>query len=295
MKPVLTVACAWLALISATVQAQEGGTLEKIKSRGEITIGHRDASIPFSYVTGGTQPVGFAIDICMDIVSAIKQRLNMPALKVNYQSVTSQNRIPLVQNGTVDLECGSTTNSLTRQQQVAFSPNYIMVNVGVAVKKASGIQSLADLSGKTIVTTTGTTSIPLLRAHKRAENLQVNEIYGKDHADSFLSLESDRAVAFVMDDILLAGQIASSKSPGDYRILPDVLRQEPYGIMLRKDDPQFKGLVDVTVRDLMKSGRINALYAKWFTSPIPPRGINLNFPMTDATAELYRNPTDKGI
>jgi glutamate/aspartate transport system substrate-binding protein len=294
MKPLLAAVCATIALVSASVQAQEG-TLDKIKSKGEITIGHRDASIPFSYVTGSSQPVGFAIDICMHVVDAIKQRLNLASLKVSYTTVTSQNRIPLVQNGTVDLECGSTTNSMVRQQQVAFSPNYIMVNVGVAVKKSSGIQSLADLNGKTIVTTTGTTSIPLLRAAKRAENLQVNEIYGKDHADSFLSLELDRAVAFVMDDILLAGQIASPKNPGDYKILPDVLRQEPYGIMLRKDDAQFKGLVDVTVRELMKSGRINALYAKWFTSPIPPRGINLNFPMTDATAELYRNPSDKGI
>lgn len=294
MKPILSSVGLALCVFATSAHAQEG-TLDKIKLKNEITIGHRDASIPFSYVTGGSQPVGFAVDICMHIVDAVKQRLSLPSLKINYMTVTSQNRIPLVQNGTVDLECGSTTNSMARQQQVAFSPNYIMVNVGVAVKKASGIQSLADLQGKTIVTTTGTTSIPLLRSHKRSENLQVNEIYGKDHADSFLSLETDRAAAFVMDDILLAGQIASSKNPSDYKILPDVLRQEPYGIMLRKDDPQFKGLVDVAVRDLIKTGKIQELYSKWFNSPIPPRGITLQFPMSEATRELYRNPNDKGI
>jgi glutamate/aspartate transport system substrate-binding protein len=163
------------------------------------------------------------------------------------------------------------------------------------VKKNSGINSFVDLAGKTITTTTGTTSIPLLRTYRKNDNLEVNEIYGKDHSDSFLLLQSDRASAFVMDDVLLAGQIAASQQPGDYKILPEVLRQEPYGIMLRKDDPQFKGLVDVTIKDLMKSGKINELYAKWFTSPIPPRGVNLNFPMTEATRELYKNPTDKGI
>jgi glutamate/aspartate transport system substrate-binding protein len=151
------------------------------------------------------------------------------------------------------------------------------------------------LNRKTNATTSGTTSIPLLRAYKKADNVEVNELYGKDHADSFLLLESDRASAFIMDDVLLAGQIASSKSPNDYKILPEVLRQEPYGIMLRKDDQQFKALVDATVIDLMKSGRINAMYAKWFTTPIPPRGVNLIFPMNEATRDLYRNPNDKGI
>lgn len=296
MKPLLPLLCASLCVAPLPALAQSG-TLDKIRAANAITIGHRDASVPFSYLPSGsgTEPVGFAIDICMHVVDAIKNKLGLPSLKINYQGVTSQNRIPLVQNGTVDLECGSTTNSTARQQQVAFSPNYIMVSVGVAVKKASGINSLADLNGKTIATTTGTTSIPLLRAHKRAENLQVTEIFGKDHSDSFLLLETDRASAFVMDDILLAGQIAGSKAPGDYKILPDSLRQEPYGIMMRKDDPQFKAVVDGAVRELMTSGKINELYAKWFTSPIPPRGINLAFPMTEATRELYLHPTDKGV
>lgn len=282
--------------VGGSALAQDNDTLAKIARAKSITIGHRDTSIPFSYVnsTGGV-PVGYAMDICSKIVEAIKQKLNLADLQIKYQTVTSQNRMPLVQNGTVDLECGSTTNSMERQKQVAFGPNYIMVGVSAAVKKSAGIQSFADLSGKTIATTTGTTSIPLLRAYRRSDNVDVKEIYGKDHADSFLLLESDRASAFVMDDVLLAGQIAASNRPSDYKILGEVLRQEPYGIMLRKDDPEFKALVDSTVKGLMQSGEIQTMYAKWFTSPIPPRGVNLNFPMTQATRDLYRNPTDKGI
>ncbi|MCA0325606.1 MAG: transporter substrate-binding domain-containing protein [Proteobacteria bacterium] len=285
-----------LALSAPLAQAQSTDTLEKIRASGEITVGHRDSSIPFSYIVAqGSEPVGYAVEICKEVVAAVRQQLNLPGLNVKYMTVTSQNRIPLVQNGTVDIECGSTTNSVARQQQVAFGPNYIMVGVSAAVRKDSGINSFADLNGKTIATTTGTTSIPLLRAYKRADNVQVNEIYGKDHADSFLLLSSGRVSAFVMDDVLLAGQIAASNAPGDYKILGETLRQEPYGIMLRKDDPKFKALVDATVTGLMKSGRINEMYAKWFTSPIPPRGVNLNFPMTEATRELYRNPNDKGV
>lgn len=285
-----------LALSAPLAQAQSTDTLEKIRASGEITVGHRDSSIPFSYIVAqGSEPVGYAVEICKEVVAAVRQQLNLPGLNVKYMTVTSQNRIPLVQNGTVDIECGSTTNSVARQQQVAFGPNYIMVGVSAAVRKDSGINSFADLNGKTIATTTGTTSIPLLRAYKRADNVQVNEIYGKDHADSFLLLASGRVSAFVMDDVLLAGQIAASNAPGDYKILGETLRQEPYGIMLRKDDPKFKALVDATVTGLMKSGRINEMYAKWFTSPIPPRGVNLNFPMTEATRELYRNPNDKGV
>jgi glutamate/aspartate transport system substrate-binding protein len=295
MQPSLSALLLALSVLTVPAAAQETDTLAKIKAAGSITIGNRDSSIPFSYTVGGDQPIGFAIDICAEVVNAIKKKLSLPELTVKYMTVTSANRIPLVQNGTVDLECGSTTNSMTRQQQVAFGPNYIAISVRAAVKKNSGINALAELNRKTIATTSGTTSIPLLRAYKKADNVEVNELYGKDHADSFLLLESDRASAFIMDDVLLAGQIASSKAPNDYRILPEVLRQEPYGIMLRKDDQQFKALVDATVIDLMKSGRINAMYAKWFTTPIPPRGVNLNFPMNEATRDLYRNPNDKGI
>ncbi|WP_028605848.1 amino acid ABC transporter substrate-binding protein [Ottowia thiooxydans] len=283
-------------LANSLAFAQLNDTLEKIRSSGAITVGHRDSSIPFSYITkSGGEPIGFAIDICKEIIGAIKTELKLPNLIVKYQMVTSQNRVPLVQNGTVDIECGSTTNSVARQQLVAFGPNYIMVGVSAAVKKSSGINSFADLNGKTIATTTGTTSIPLLRAYKRTENIQVNEVLGKDHSDAFLLLASDRVSAFIMDDILLAGQIAASQTPGDYRILPEALRQEPYGIMLRKDDPKFKALVDTTVSGLMKSNAINQLYGKWFTSPILPRNVSLNFPMSEATQDLYRNPSDKGV
>jgi glutamate/aspartate transport system substrate-binding protein len=231
----------------------------------------------------------------MKVVDAVKSELKMPNLKVNLQPVTSSNRIPLLQNGTIDMECGSTTNSVARQQQVAFGPTYFVINVTAAVKKNSNINALADLNGKTVSTTSGTTSVPLLKAYKKTENAQVNEIYGKDHAESFLLMADDRAAAFVMDDILLAGQIANAKRPADYKILPESLRQEPYSMMLRKDDPQFKALVDKTIGNVMKSGEIEKIYAKWFTSPIPPKGINLNFPMTPPLREAFKNPNDKGV
>jgi glutamate/aspartate transport system substrate-binding protein len=235
------------------------------------------------------------MDLCMKVVDAVKSELKMPNLKVNLQPVTSSNRIPLLQNGTIDMECGSTTNSVARQQQVAFGPTYFVINVTAAVKKNSNVNAMADLNGKTVSTTSGTTSVPLLKAYKKTENTQVNEIYGKDHAESFLLMADDRAAAFVMDDILLAGQIANAKRPADYKILPESLRQEPYSMMLRKDDPQFKALVDKTIGNVMKSGEIEKIYAKWFTSPIPPKGINLNFPMTPPLREAFKNPNDKGV
>src|ERR1039457_5704302 len=211
------------------------------------------------------------MDLCMKIVDAVKTELKIPNLKLILQPVTSSNRIALLQNGTIDLECGSTTNSVTRQQQVAFGRTYFVINVTAAVKKSSNINSLADLNGKTISTTSGTTSVPLLKSYGKTSHVEVKEIYGKDHAESFLLLADDRAAAFIMDDILLAGQIANSKQPADYKILvQESLRQEPYSMMLRKDDPQFKALVDKTVGGVMKSGEINKIYAKWFTKPIPP-------------------------
>ncbi|MDO8304366.1 transporter substrate-binding domain-containing protein, partial [Herminiimonas sp.] len=233
--------------------------------------------------------------LCMKIVDTLKADLKLPKLKVALQPVTSSNRIPLLQNGTIDLECGSTTNSTARQQQVAFGPTYFVINVTAAVKKSSGINTIADLNGKTVSTTSGTTSVPLLKAYEKAKNIQVKEIYGKDHAEAFLLMADDRAVAFVMDDVLLAGQIANAKRPGDYRILPESLRQEPYSMMLRKDDPQFKALVDKSIGAVMKSGEINRIYAKWFTMPIPPKGLNLNFPMTEPIQQAFKNPNDKGI
>jgi glutamate/aspartate transport system substrate-binding protein len=284
------------AVLAAPAAAQQlSGTLKKIKETGTITVGYRESSIPFSYLDDKQQPIGYAMDLCMKIVAAVKADLKMPGLKVQLQPVTSSNRIPLMQNGTIDLECGSTTNSVERQKQVSFGPTYFVINVTAAVKKNSKIKSLADLNGKTISTTSGTTSVPLLKKYQKTQNIEVKEIYGKDHAESFLLVADDRAAAFVMDDILLAGQIANSRSPSAYRIIPESLRQEPYSMMLRKDDPQFKALVDKTIGGVMKSGEINKIYAKWFTRPIPPKGINLKFPMTPAIREAFKNPNDTGV
>jgi len=285
-----------VAIFSAPISAQTlTGTLKKIKETGTITIGHRESSIPFSYLDDKQQPIGYAMDLCMKIVDAVKVELKMPALKVQLQPVTSSNRIPLMQNGTIDLECGSTTNSVERQKQVSFGPTYFVINVTAAVKKSSGINTLADLNGKTISTTSGTTSVPLIKKYEKTQKVEVKEIYGKDHAESFLLVADDRAAAFVMDDILLAGQIANSRNPSAYRIIPESLRQEPYSMMLRKDDPQFKALVDKAVGAVMKSGEIERIYAKWFTSPIPPKGINLNFPITLQIREAFTHPNDKGV
>lgn len=290
------IGAAMMSTLMTAAQAQElSGTLKKIKETGEITIGYRESSIPFSFLDDKQQPVGYAIDLCMKIVGAVKADLKLPALKVKLQPVTSSNRIPLLNNGTIDLECGSTTNSIARQEQVAFGPTYFVINVTAAVKKSSNINTIAQLDGKTVSTTSGTTSVPLLKAYKKAGNAQVKEIYGKDHAEAFLLMADDRAAAFVMDDILLAGQIANAKRPGDYKILPESLRQEPYSMMLRKGDPQFKALVDKSITAVMQSGEIDKIYAKWFTTPIPPKGLNLNFPMTPAIKEAFKHPNDKGI
>jgi glutamate/aspartate transport system substrate-binding protein len=294
MKSVTKVVlCLFAIAIATTAAAQD--TLKKIKDTGAITIGYRESSIPFSYLDANQQPVGYAMDLCMKVVDAVKSDLKMPNLKVNLQAVTSSNRIPLLQNGTIDMECGSTTNSVARQQQVSFGPTYFVINVGAAVKKSSGIKTMADLNGKTISTTSGTTAVPLLKKYEKTQTADIKEIYGKDHAESFLLLTQDRVSAFVMDDILLAGQIANASNPGDYMILPESLRTEPYSMMIRKDDPQFKALVDKTISGVMKSGEIDKIYAKWFTSPIPPKGINLNFAQTPAIKAAFANPNDKGV
>ncbi len=284
------------AAFAVTAHAQElTGTLKKIKDTGAITIGYRESSIPFSYLDDKQQPIGYAMDLCMKVVDAVKAELKMPNLKVNLQPVTSGNRIPQLQAGNIDMECGSTTNSVERQKQVSFGPTYFVINVTAAVKKNSGIKTLADLNGKTISTTSGTTSVPLLKKYEKTKNVDVKEIYGKDHAESFLLLAQDRSSAFVMDDILLAGQIANSGNPGDYMIIKESLRQEPYSMMIRKDDPQFKALVDKTIGAAMKSGEVDKIYAKWFLNPIPPKGINLSFEETQVIREAFANPNDKGV
>lgn len=281
------------ALGAGTAHAETlDGTLKKIKETGSITLGIRESSFPLSYLDASQKPVGYHIDICLRIADEIKTKLKLPKLQVKYQPVTSQNRISLVANGTVDLECGSTTNNLARQNQVAFAPTTYVTQVRIAVKKSSGITSLAQLDGKSVATTTGTTSVQLLRAHEKGRSINFREVYGKDHADSFLLLESDRAAAFVMDDNLLLGLIANSKSPRDYALVGEPLSVEPIAIMLRKDDPQFKGMVHFTVRDLAKRGEIAKLYNRWFMSPIPPKGVNLNFPMSEVLKKTLANPND---
>ena len=290
------VICLVAALASAAAPAQTTDTLAKIKESGVVNIGSRDTQIPFSYRTSGTgDPIGFTNEICLKVVDAIKARLKLATLTVHYTTLTSTNRIPLIQNGTVDLDCATTTNSLARQQQVAFAPSHFVTNITAVVKKNSGINTFGDLKGKTVATVAGSTSTQLLRAYRKTENIEVQELAGKDTADAFLLLSSDRAVAYVLDDVQLAALVATSKEPGEYRLLKESLRQEPYGIMFRKDDPAFKEVVDQAVLGLMKSGAIDELYAKWFTKPIPPNNINLAFPMSDAVRNAYRNPNNNGV
>lgn len=291
--PLLSLALVF-SLATPSAHADElTGTLKKVKDSGTLVMGIRESSFPLSYLDQNQKPVGYHIDVCLKIADALKAKLALPKLNIQYQPVTSQNRIPLVTNGTVDIECGSTTNNVARQNQVAFAPTTYVTNVRMAVKKASGIAGLAQLDGKPVATTTGTTSVQLMRANEKGKNVNFKEVYGKDHADSFLMLETDRAVAFVMDDNLLLGLIASSKSPGDYAIVGEALSVEPIAIMFRKDDPQFKGMVTATVGDLAKTGELEKLYNRWFMSPIPPKGVNLNFPMSEALKAAIKNPNDQ--
>ncbi len=282
------------ALAFAGSAAAQQGTLDKIKSSGAITIGHRDASVPFSYYDDKQQPVGYAMDLCMKIVDAVKKNLNMPNLKVNYQLVTSANRIPLMANGTIDLECGSTTNNLARQEQVWFTHTHFVTANRWVAKKSSNVKSLQDLKGKTVVSTAGTTNIKQITEINAAQNLGMNIISANGHPEAFQMVETGRAVAFVMDDILLAGLAAQSRSPKDYEISATALSVEPYGIMVRKGDKEFKALVDKTMEQIYKSGEINAIYSKWFEKPVPPKNINLGLPMGAAFKKVVANPTSSG-
>lgn len=280
---------------AAPAMADDLPTLQKIKSSGTIVVGHRESSIPFSYLDGNQKPVGYSMDLCNKIVEEVKKELKMPALVTKLTPVTSQTRIPLMTNGTIDLECGSTTNSLERQKQVAFGVATFVSPVRMVVKADSGIKTLNDLNGKAVATTTGTTSDRYIKQNEKGQSIDVKNVYGKDHAESFLMVETGRASAFVMDEVLLAGFIANARNPKEFAIVGPALSTEPYGIMLRKDDPQFKALVDKTLTGLMKSGEINKIYARWFTSPIPPKNVNLNLPMNAQLQEAIKHPTDKGI
>ncbi|SIS07316.1 amino acid ABC transporter substrate-binding protein, PAAT family [Sphaerotilus natans] len=284
------------ALLVGTAGAQTTDTLKKIKASGVIQLGGRDASFPFSYkISADADPIGFSADLCLKVVDAVKAKLGMPGLKVQYTIVTPTNRIALVQNGTIDLECSTTTNTAARAQQVDFAPTHFVGSIAAAVKKSSGLTTVAQLDGKTVATVAGSTSIQLLRAYRRNEKLEIGEVSGKDTSETFLLLSSDRAIAMFLEDVQLAGLIARSANPGDYKLLDERLRDEPYGFMFRKGDPQFKALVDETMSRLMKSGEINDIYAKWFTRPVPPSGVNLNYPMPNPVKEAYRNPSNRGI
>ena len=295
MKRALTLlATLAAALAVAAPAAAQEGTLKKIRDAGSITIGHRDGSVPFSYYDDRQQPVGYAMDLCARVVDAVKSELKLPKLDVKYQLVTSANRIPLMANGTIDLECGSTTNNLERQKQVAFTiTHFVTANRWVA-KRSAKLNKLEDLKGKTIVSTAGTTNIKQITELNGQKNLGMTILPAKDHAESFLMVETGRAAAFFMDDILLYSLVANSKNPAEWTISADALSVEPYGIMLRRDDPSFKKVVDDAMTKIYKSGEINTIYAKWFLHPVPPKGINLNVPMSEVFKHVVAKPTDSG-
>ena len=282
------------AIAGAANAQQLTGTLQKIKDTGTITLGHREASSPFSYYDDKQQVIGYAMDICAKIVDAIKAELKIPKVDIKLNPVTSATRIPLMANGTIDLECGSTTNNLERQKQVAFTITHFVTANRYVAKKASKVNSLMDLKGKTIVSTSGTTNIKWATEENAKQNLGMNIIAAKDHAESFLTVETGRAVAFFMDDILLYDRVANSKNPAEWMIGSEAYTVEPYGIMMRREDPAFKKVVDGAVTSLYKSGEINKIYGKWFLKPVPPKGINLNVPMSAQFKKVVAKPTDSG-
>ena len=282
-----------IAFAMPAALAQSGGTLDKAKQSGAITLAYRESSIPFSYLDDKAQPVGFAYEICLKIVDEVKKATGRADLKVNLQSVTSANRIPLLQNGTIDIECGSTTNNSERGKQVQFATNYFYTGTRFLVKAGATVKTLDDLKGKTVVSTTGTTNYKILRNLNEEKKLGMDLLAAKDHAESALMVESGRAVAFGMDDILLYGLRASSQNPASLAVVGEPIQVEPYAIMLRRDDPAFKKLVDDTLAGLMKSGEFAKLYTKWFQAPIPPKGINLNAPMSQELIDNMKALSDK--
>jgi glutamate/aspartate transport system substrate-binding protein len=292
-KTLLTAAA--LALLATGAEQARADTLAKIKENKSATMGVRESSGALSYTLGDGKYAGFHVEVCTRVLADVQKQLGLASLDIKYQPVTSQNRIPLVQNGTVDIECGSTTNNATRQKDVAFAVTTFVEEVRIAVKANSGITSIAQLNGKNVATTTGTTSVQLLRRNERATGVDFKEVFGKDHADSFLLLETGRADAFVMDGQILAGNIAKSKSPGDYRIVGEVLSVEPIAIMIRKDDPAFKKAVDGSIVAMIKSGDLAKAYDKWFTQPIPPTNTRVGLPASEATKAAWANPNDKPV
>lgn len=294
-----TITAALATVLSAAAvlpaQAQESLTLKKIKDTGTITLGHRESSIPFSYYDDKQQVIGYSHEMMLRAVEGIKNELKMAKIETKLMPVTSANRITLVQNGTVDIECGSTTNNLERQKQVGFSTSIFVIGTRLMAKKTAGINDFANLAGKNVVTTAGTTSERLLRKMNEDKKMGMNVISAKDHGEAFLTLETGRAVAFMMDDALLYGEMAKAKKASDWIVVGTAQSREAYGCMLRKDDPTFKKVVDTALSKAMTSGDAEKIYAKWFMAPIPPKGLNLEMPLSDDMKALFKAPNDKAF
>lgn len=286
-----SVALAAAALLAGPPASAD--TLKKIAESGKMTLAYRESSVPFSYLSGPGAPVGFAVDISNAVAEAVKKQVNNPALKVELQAVTSQNRIPLLTNGTIDLECGSTTNNTVRGKDVQFAVNYFYTGTRLLTKKTSGVRNYADLTRKKVASTSGTTNAQVIRKYSRDNNLDMDIVLGKDHDDSMLLVDTGRAEAFAMDDILLFGLMGNARNPAEWTVVGDSLQVEPYACMLRKDDPQFQALVNGVIVSLMKSGEFEKLYTKWFMSPVPPRGQNLNLPMSKELRDNLVAQSDK--
>jgi glutamate/aspartate transport system substrate-binding protein len=300
MRSPLTSAIAAASLLLATLlagpaAAQElTGTLKKIKSSGSITVGHRETLLPFSYYDNNQKVVGYSADLCAEVLTAIRTHLRMDALDVKLMPVTSASRIPLLVSGAIDLECGATTNNLDRQKQVAFSVTHFVTSNRFVAKKANRLSTLDDLRGRQVVSVSGTSNIKQIQELNGQRNLGLNVMAVKDHAEAFLTVETDRASAFVMDDVILAAFVSNAKDPSAYAISPTPLSLEPYAFMLRKDDPDFKRVVDSALAAVYASGKVQAIYDKWFQRPIPPKGNNLNMPMPEALKKVIARPTDSG-
>lgn len=281
------------AVLLTATGAQAADTLAKIASSNKITMAYRESSVPFSYLDGPSKPIGFSVDLSNAIVAAVKQKLGKPDLEVNWMSVTSQNRIPLLSNGTVDVECGSTTNNTARAKDVAFAINHFYTGTRLLVKKTANVKDYADLKGKKVAITTGTTNMLVVRKYNEEKKLDLDILAAKDHADALLLVESDRAAAFAMDDILLYGLRSNSKNPAELEVVGEALQVEPYACMLPKDDPQFKALVDGVIVGMMKSGDFEKLYNKWFLGPIPPKNLPIGLPLSDELRQNIKTPSDK--
>ena len=281
------------AILLTATGAQAADTLARIASSNKITMAYRESSVPFSYLDGPSKPIGFSVDLSNAIVAAVKQKLGKPDLEVSWMSVTSQNRIPLLSNGTVDVECGSTTNNTARAKDVAFAINHFYTGTRLLVKKTANVKDYADLKGKKVAITTGTTNMLVVRKYNEEKKLDLDILAAKDHADALLLVESDRASAFAMDDILLYGLRSNSKNPAELEVVGEALQVEPYACMLPKEDPQFKALVDGVIVGMMKSGDFEKLYNKWFLGPIPPKNLPIGLPLSDELRQNIKTPSDK--